>query len=261
MQTFLLHIEDSRQIALFQLLAQQLGLEMNALEDEIPPQHLPKAGPPASLALYYPIKTAYNYEDILGVLAQFPEDKKWTFSELQDESIFPETQCKKQLIANQLYVMPNPSTLHQKIVVRASRYLDAFVDEHNLGDVYVAPVSVKIDEDNALEPDIIFISVSKREGVGLQAIHTPPDLVVEVISPANYKKLREEKKALYADFGVSEYWEIYPKAKRLKIEILSENEETHEKEYRLFSEAQETGLVHSRVLEGFSLDVEKIFRQ
>ncbi len=266
MQTFLLHIEDTIQVQLFQLLAQQLGVEMIALQEEEASTHhqIEEENHEENLlqspSPYYPLKTAYSYEDILGIVAQFPEDKQWTFSDLQDEAIFPETNIKKQLIDNQLYLMPNPSTLHQKIIVRASRYIDAFVDENNLGDVYVAPVSVKIDENNALEPDIIFISVSKRESVGMQAITVAPELVVEVISPANYKKLREEKKARYADFGVQEYWEIYPQKKYLRIEILTQDEATKENSYQVFSEAEGQGEVRSKVLEGFSLVVEKIFR-
>ncbi len=257
MQTFLLNIEDTAQVKLFQLLAEQLGVEMIALEKEEGVQEEDeKALTPSN---YYSPKASYGYEDMLAIVAQFPEDKQWTFSDLQDESIFPETSIKKQLIDNQLYLMPNPSTLQQRILTKTSTQI-TLASENNLGDVYVAPVSVKIDENNALEPDIIFISVSKRESVNMQAITVAPELVVEVISPANYKKLREEKKARYADFGVQEYWEIYPKKQRLKIEVLTQDEETHESTYQVFSEAEEVGKVRSKILEGFELDVEKIFR-
>jgi hypothetical protein len=83
---------------------------------------------------------------LLTIVAQFPEDKLWTFSDLQGESIFPEATIKKQLLDNQLYFMPNPSTLHQKIATSVSRCLDSFADEKSLGDVYVVPLSVKIDK-------------------------------------------------------------------------------------------------------------------
>ncbi|WP_051203390.1 Uma2 family endonuclease [Hugenholtzia roseola] len=280
MQTFLLQIEEATQILLFQMLAQELGIEMKACPDDkndtenltnyLTKNNIEEKSQEKNTALesekmpfhslYYPIQTTYRYEDLLAIVAQFPEDKLWTFSDLQDETIFPETTIKKQLLDNQLYFMPNPSTLHQKILNLTSTYLTLFVSENDLGDVYVAPVSVKIDENNALEPDIIFISISKKASIGMQAITVAPDLVVEVISPANYKKLREEKKARYADFGVQEYWEIYPQKKYLKIETLVQDPLSQSSHYQIFSEAEQNGIVRSKVLEGFSLDIEKIFR-
>ncbi len=260
MQTFLINIEDSSQVKLFQLLAQQLGIEMKELKEEKETIQTQENGEEKEPYPYYSPKVAYHYEDILAIVAQFPANKKWTFSDLQDENIFPEVNIKKQLIDNKLHIMPNPSTLHQKILNLTSTYMTLFVNENNLGDVYVAPVSLKIDENNALEPDVIFISVSKQESISMQAIMVAPELVVEVISPSNYKKLREEKKTYYANFGVQEYWEIYPKKKQLKIEVLTKNEDTQENIYQVFSEAQKTGEVRSKVLEGFTLDIEKIFK-
>jgi len=256
MPTFELNIKDKEQICLFQMLAEQLGIEMN----EISENEQASASEPNETKRYYEEKAHYTYEDIMAIIAQFPPDKKWTFSDLQNENIFPESNIRIEIIDNRIYVMKNPSTLHQRILTRTSRYIDTFVDENELGYVYVAPTSVKIDEDNNLEPDIIYISVAKSEHVTMRAIEAPPELVVEVISPANYKKLREEKKAKYAEFGVEEYWEIYPKKQLVRIETLQENEDTEEKEYQLYSEAKESGTVKSSVLVGFTLDIEKIFR-
>lgn len=210
---------------------------------------------------YYEEKLHYTYEDILAIVAQFPPDKKWTFSDLQDENIFPpDLKIKIEILDNQLYIMGIPTRLHQKIVTRTSRYIDIFVDDNDLGEVYVAPVSVKINENTNLEPDIIFISVGRLEDVNTEALDLPPELVVEVISPSNYKKLREEKKGKYANFGIEEYWEIYPKKQKVVIETLVENKNTQEIAYQVHSEATETGKVQSKVLAGFELDIEKIFK-
>lgn len=256
MPTFELKIEDSEQIRLFQMLASQLGIEMSEIPQENGQADTSES---SETKRYYEEKDHYDYEDILAIVAQFPPDKKWTFSDLQNENIFPESNVKVEIIDNQIYIMKNPSTLHQRILTRTSRYIDTFVDENELGYVYVAPTSVKIDENNNLEPDIIYISVAKSEHVTMRAIEAPPELVVEVISPANYKKLREAKKAKYADFGVEEYWEIYPKKQLVRIETLQKNEDTEEQEYQVYSEAQTSGEVHSKVLAGFSLNIEKIF--
>ncbi len=77
------------------------------------------------------------------------------------------------------------------------------------------------------------------EKITEKGIYEAPDLMIEVISPANYKKLREEKKQKYADFGVREYWEIYPKKQKINVEVLTkiddENEKIKKANYQLFS--------------------------
>ncbi|MGF1532813.1 MAG: Uma2 family endonuclease [Bernardetiaceae bacterium] len=243
MPTFLLHIEKPEHLTLFRQLTQALGISW-----QLHPE-----------ARYYTPKAHYTPEDIAAIVAQFPQDHPWTFSDLNDERIFPVSHVKKQLLDNQLYIMPNPSTLHQKILNLVATYLTLFVQENKLGSVYVAPVSIKIDENNALEPDVIYISLAKADGVGQQAIHVAPELVVEVISPANYKKLREEKKAKYAAFGVQEYWEIYPKKQAIRVETLTYNEDSQENEYCLYDQAEKTGSIRSQVLDGFTLEVERVF--
>lgn len=262
MNNFLFKIEDPEKVELFRSLARLLGVDMWELqEEEVMKMDISISnGHHQEVNLYYEVKDAYTSEDLEAIITQFPIDKKWTFSDLQDETIFPpDLKVKKQLIDNKLYIMANPTTLHQKIVNKTSMYVTLFVEENKLGDVYIAPTAVKIDENNTLEPDIIFISLKRLEGITMKAIESVPELVVEVISPSNYKKLREEKKAKYAQFGIEEYWEIYPKKQLVRVETLVEIEGTLEKEYQLFSEVAVTGKIESKVLAGFELEVEKIF--
>jgi Uma2 family endonuclease len=101
----------------------------------------------------------------------------------------------------------------------------------------------------------LFISVSKYNSIKEDCIETAPELVIEVLSRANYKKLREAKKQLYADFGVQEYWEINTTKRKIKIETLDDTT----KEYTTFSEARKKGTIKSKVLEGLEIDIENIF--
>jgi len=218
---------------------------------------------------YNPKKSSFFSEDIENILKQFPENRKWLFADLQNEYIFPKEHFVKiELIDYKIYVMPDPSYLHQKIVTNVATFMNLYVLKNGLGDVVVSPVSIKIDEGNVKKPDLLFISVKKiKENPDMlqkQFVQGIPDLVVEVISPANYKKLREEKKELYEKVGVEEYWEIYPAKHKVIIETLEviKNESGEIiKSYQNFSEAEKTGKVHSKVLEGFSLDLENIFTE
>jgi len=55
---------------------------------------------------------------------------------------------------------------------------------------------------------------------------SPPELVVEVISPSETKRRKEEKFADYAGIGVPEAWLVFPEAQSVEIRQLSEGQLT-----------------------------------
>ncbi len=209
--------------------------------------------------IYYDAKQEnHNADDLRAIIAQFPKKRKWVFADLLNEYIFPKEHFVKIEIINfKIYVMPDPTTLHQELLTLLSAYITLFVSKGKLGKTLVAPVSVKLDEGNVVKSDLLYLSISRLqdnpEAVQAQSINIAPDLVVEVLSPANYKKRREAKKLRYAQCGVLEYWEVKPKKKTITVEVLQQGE------YVLFSEAKKTGTIHSKVLEGFSLELEQLF--
>jgi Uma2 family endonuclease len=54
-------------------------------------------------------------------------------------------------------------------------------------------------------------------------IHSAPQLAVEVLSPANTRREREEKLADYAAIGVPEVWVVSPEARTVEILYLENN--------------------------------------
>jgi len=48
-------------------------------------------------------------------------------------------------------------------------------------------------------------------------IHSPPQLVVEVLSPSNTRREREEKLADYASLGVPEVWVFSSKDRTVEV--------------------------------------------
>jgi Uma2 family endonuclease len=51
---------------------------------------------------------------------------------------------------------------------------------------------------------------------------SPPDLIVEVISPSETKRRKEEKMADYASIGVPEAWLVSPEAQSVEFRLLVE---------------------------------------
>ncbi|MDX2302567.1 MAG: Uma2 family endonuclease [Microscillaceae bacterium] len=205
---------------------------------------------------YFEVKDHYNQQDILEIIAKFPKNKKWTFEDLQNPTYFPpDLRVKVELLDYKIYVDMDPKPLHQEILSNIHIELGMFVKKNKLGKTYVAPVSLKINDGTTLKPDILYISLSKYEFIQENCIETAPELVIEILSPSNYRKLRTRKKQKYADFGVQEYWEISPKKQQISIEVL--DAKTHS--FVLYSEAKASGKVHSKVLEGFALDPADVF--
>ncbi len=84
-----------------------------------------------------------------------------------------------------------------------------------------------------------------------------PDLVVEIISYSSRYRDTEEKKDLYEQFGVKEYWIVDPKSDYIEILTLNENGK-----YELFSEGypeDNKNFVESKLLEGLRINLADIF--
>jgi len=251
MPTLKLNIEENHKEIIFNFLKLLDSVEI--IEEEKPKYY------------YNTEKLDYSFEDIQEIIEQFPENKLWTAQDLESEYIFPpDCPFKIEILNYKIYIM-RPTITHQEILSTLTVFMGSHILTNKLGKIYVAPVGVEISEGTVLEPDILFVSVEKKHIVSDdKKIREAPDLVVEVISPANYRKLREEKKRQYADFGIQEYWEIYPKKQKIRIETLQEkvDENTDEVfwEYDLHSEAAKEGKVNSSVLKDFSLDISQVFQ-
>jgi Uma2 family endonuclease len=92
-----------------------------------------------------------------------------------------------ELIDNVIYTSPAPVTSHQKVLQTIFRRLSEYIDDHDKGQVIVAPFDIYLDEtSNAVQPDIVVIlKTNKNQPEPKGHFHGVPDLVVEVLSPGN----------------------------------------------------------------------------
>ncbi len=163
--------------------------------------------------------------------------------------IYPE-ESRIELIDGEVYEMLAPTPKHQRIVRKMLSAIGRYVDILSVGDVYPSPIDVVFDEENVLQPDIVYISdLSKVK----DRIYGVPDLVVEVASPSTLKRNITDKMKIYERYGVKEYWVVFPSEKTIVVYQLTENG------YELFSSAIEKGKVRSKVLEGFEVNLEEVF--
>ncbi len=120
-----------------------------------------------------------------------------------------------ELIDNIIYMSPSPVSNHQKTLQTIFRRLSENIDDHDRGDVIVAPFDVYLDEtSNAVQPDIVVILKGNSGRLEKNGhFHGVPDLLVEILSPGNKSFDMIKKKDLYEKFGVKEYWIVEPETK------------------------------------------------
>ena len=159
---------------------------------------------------------------------------------------------RHELIDGGLVVTPSPIPVHQIISVNIEYALLRHVRERGLGIVLDAPIDIRFTPENVLIPDIIFIAQDRLHIIGPKTIDAAPDLVVEILSPGTRRRDLEIKRALYARFGVQEYWIVDPDARTLSVLALASDK---------FEPvpAGEGGAIASRVLPGLTLALNDVF--
>jgi len=120
-----------------------------------------------------------------------------------------------ELIDNTIYMSPSPVNKHQKTLQALFRKLSEIVEDSGVGELFVAPFDVYLDENsNAVQPDIVVVLNESKNIIDPNGhIHGVPDLLIEVLSPGNREYDLVKKKDLYERFGVKEYWIVDPETK------------------------------------------------
>jgi Uma2 family endonuclease len=143
-----------------------------------------------------------------------PVDIRLTYD---DYCLLPNDGKRYEIIEGELFVTPAPNFLHQIIVTRLTRYLSAFVEDNQLGLVFVSPFDVVFSQFDVVEPDLLYVSKARSSVLTDKNVQGSPDLVIEVLSPSTSKIDRTTKLKLYARFGVEEYWIIDPEGPAAEI--------------------------------------------
>jgi Uma2 family endonuclease len=172
-------------------------------------------------------------------------------------------QERVELLRGRLRQMAAPNVRHQKISGALFSEIKWFLKKTPC-QVFAAPFDVRLPipshlikgdkVDTVVQPDICIIcDPSKLDEQGCVG---PPDLVVEILSPANSKKEMREKYEIYQEAGITEYWVIFPNEMILQRYILGP-----EKRYVAQGPNVADDKVGITFLPSFSLSLEEIFQE
>jgi Uma2 family endonuclease len=141
--------------------------------------------------------------------------RKWTLDEVHR---LPDDGNKYELVRGELFVTPPPGMGHETILARLGEILTPYVSAQKLGHVY-HPRSVLRFEGSEVEPDLMVRTPhSAPRGNDSDWATAPiPRLVVEVLSPVTRRRDLNQKKELYLDAGVPEYWVVDPESRTVTV--------------------------------------------
>ena len=179
--------------------------------------------------------------------AAWPRSKAkrlWTYDEMVAE--LPETNLPTELWDGEIIRSPAPHPDHQRIVARFHKKLDRFVEERGLGEVLFSPVDVVLTRHRVVQPDVLFVSKLRRDIIQKQ-INGVPDLVMEVISEGSWQRDRIDKKAIYEQSGLPEYWIVDPDSRSIEMFVLQNGN------YQLQGKGSDAEIVRSKLLVGFEV--------
>lgn len=184
----------------------------------------------------YSKQGGYTYEDYLKI----PEEPGYRF-EILDGSMVKE---------------PSPSMHHQRLSRELGRVLMAFFDDFDPeGELFFAPLDVTLTSRNVLQPDILFVSGSRREIMRQERIDGPCDLVVEIMSPTNRRKDRLQKMEIYRKSGIPHYWIVDPEEDTLEAFMLKDES------YTLVFAGGPSDKFNHPSFPGLDLDLDKVFHR
>jgi Uma2 family endonuclease len=128
--------------------------------------------------------------------------------------------------------------------------LDGFVAARQVGGrVFVTRFAFQLSDVRAPEPDVAYVRPERLHLVRENCMLGGPDLAVEIVSRDSRHRDYHEKRELYEQAGVTEYWIVDPIVSRVEFLRLQEGK------YELVP-LERNRIFHSSVVNGFWLDVD-----
>ena len=147
--------------------------------------------------------------------------------------------------------LPMPTSIHQLVLAFLFRLFDDYLIPRG-GVVAFSALRLRIRPGKFREPDLLLL-LSRKDPRFQNRFWLGADLVVEVVSPDDPDRDLVEKRAEYAEAGISEYWIADPRDATITVLALREDAYVEHGSFARGSSAT------SPLLKGFAADVAAVF--
>ena len=163
-------------------------------------------------------------------------------------SLVPDGQ-KTDLIDGVIYMASADTKLSNSLNGFLYQMIAGFIDARSIeAFVFFSRFSCKLSEFNAPEPDVAYVRPERAHLVEERHMLGGPDIAVEIVSRESRQRDYGEKRDLYQDAGVSEYWIVDPLQSRAEFLALREGQ------YEILP-LEQNQIFRCSVIPGFWLDV------
>lgn len=135
--------------------------------------------------------------------------QEWTYDQVSaiDDDV------RRELCDGEIFEMPSPILLHQKIILRLAVTFSLWARQHG-GEAFISPLDLYVSPRRYFIPDFIFYNAPQMASGEVardpKRLTVAPTLIVEVLSDSTAANDRVRKLHAYAEFGVANYWIIDP---------------------------------------------------
>ena len=194
---------------------------------------------------------SFKPSDEVDFSRRYSLEEFWALPEREDHAHY-------DLIQGYLYMVPLPTTPHDRLDSRFALALAKFILDNNIDGDFLhphAPIYRHAEASTYVEPDMMYVSSELRERMGSK--RTSADIVFEYLSKSTTKYDRTTKADAYLASGVRELWLV----DRFTVTIEVRHANTHEglpvwESYK-YSKGE---YAKSRVLAGWEVSVDEIFK-
>lgn len=165
-----------------------------------------------------------------------------------------------ELINGRQIITLTPSPKHQKLAHILSYLLLSYILPKNVDELF-GELYLKFpnSDHQGVKPDLVFFSRTNTYTSHANYVEGIPSLAIEIVSPSSYNRDFNEKRELYAEFAIQEYWVADPDTNKM-IEVFSLEGAQYISEKFYIHENQ---VLTSKLSEltDFKLNVQDLFRQ
>jgi len=172
----------------------------------------------------------------------------------RDYAALPDDGKRYEMIDGELHVSPSPLLRHQEISKKIMLCLVHALEDSQRGKVFYSPIDVVLDDENIVQPDLVFISADRTHILKDKNIQGAPDLVIEILSPHTRRMDTQVKFALYARFNVPHYWIVDPDSERVETYRLQDGS------YRSAGACSSPETMAPEDFPGLTLDLKAVFK-
>jgi Uma2 family endonuclease len=154
---------------------------------------------------------------------------------------------KGDLIDGAIYLDGPESAKNNELFGWLVALMGLYVRKRKLGEVHASRVCCRLDDNNAPEPDILFVAEKNCDRLTRRGVEGPPDLAVEIVAPESVERDYDKKRRQYQRFKIPEYWIIDEEERKVILLRLNARGKYREVVPR-------KGIFHSQAIDGFWLD-------